>query len=207
MSRRVLGKGAEAVVTLDHGVVVKERIKKGYRHQALDHALRKNRTSVEASLLLKARRAGVHVPALIQKKEYSLVMELLKGDLLKKVLDAKEHEKNNNAFLTRIGAMIGEGLCKLHENNVVHGDLTTSNLIFDGEHVYFFDFGLGSHSRRVEDMATDLRTFKQSLESAHHKHANKIFNALLKAYTEHNSDLGKKVLTRFNKIEQRGRYK
>jgi len=203
----VLGRGAEAIVTLSHGVVVKERVKKNYRHQVLDHALRKSRTSMEASLLLKARRAGVHVPALIQKKEYSLAMELLKGDLLKKVLDAKEREKNVNSFLTRVGEMIGEGLCKLHENNIVHGDLTTSNLIFDGERVYFFDFGLGGHSRRVEDMATDLRTFKQSLESAHHKHANTIFNALLKAYVKHNPVLSKKVLTRFNKIEQRGRYK
>ena len=62
----VIAKGAEAVITLEGDSVRKERVKKSYRIKELDDRIRKQRTSLEASLLDKARRAGISVPLVTQ---------------------------------------------------------------------------------------------------------------------------------------------
>jgi len=101
--------------------------------------------------------------------------------------------------------LIGENLAKLHDNNIIHSDLTTSNMILKSDKVYFIDFGLGFESNRLEDKATDLRLIKQAFEAKHSKKSKLYFSSLLKGY--YKSKNAKIVLNQLKKVESRGRYK
>ena len=97
----------------------------------------------------------------------------------------------------------------MHKNNIVHGDLTTSNMILsshDGK-IYFVDFGLSLFSNKDEDKAVDLHLFRQALGSSHHEIAEDCFAAAIIAYKEANNHGWKIVLNRLESVEGRGRNK
>jgi len=100
---------------------------------------------------------------------------------------------------------LGKKIGILHSNNIIHGDLTTSNMILDNE-IKFIDFGLSFFSTKEEDKAVDLHLLRQALESKHHDIWEKCFEAALKgykkSYPEHSI-----VLNRLQKVEARGRNK
>ena len=100
---------------------------------------------------------------------------------------------------------VGKKVAKLHNLNIIHGDLTTSNMIVR-EKVYFIDFGLGFVSSKVEDKAVDLHLLKQALASKHHKQFEECFSAVMEGYKAEIKDFSA-VEKRFKKVERRGRYK
>ena len=102
---------------------------------------------------------------------------------------------------------IGQSIAKLHNSDIIHGDLTTSNMIFveKEDKVYFIDFGLGFISHKIEDKAVDLHLLKQALEAKHFKHWKELVKEVLKSY-EKSTD-SKIVLERLKAVEKRGRYK
>jgi Kae1-associated kinase Bud32 len=203
--RKVLGSGAEATVYLDDNsgkdVVDKERSKKNYRHEDIDVVLRKTRTRKE-SKILKALEPFGFAPRLLEQKDSNIIMEYVDGIQLKKLLDKKPE----------LAALIGKNLTIMHDMNIIHGDLTTSNMILVGKEsgkdksqkLFFIDFGLSYNSTRVEDKAVDIHLFKQALESKHFRVCDKAYKAFLKGY---NSKEKKEILERLNTVEQRGRYK
>lgn len=198
--RKIIARGAEAIIIRNNSkIVIKSRIPKGYRHPALDEKLRAGRTRREAKLLEKAIQV-IPAPKIVatneQKKE--LELEYVSG---KKLADHFDNLKNKIS----IARQIGHSLAKLHDAGLVHGDLTTSNLILKGSKVYFIDFGLGYHSSKVEDYATDLHVLKEALEAKHPKNAAKIWKAILQGYSLKNKS--KEIITRLEKVESRGRYK
>ncbi len=195
---KIIARGAEAVLYVsEDGVLVKERIKKGYRLGAIDDNLRRKRTRTESRLLREARRAGANTPQIHEEEAYSIKMEFLKGEKIKDILN----EKNMTMLCTEIGESVG----KLHSFHIIHGDLTTSNMIFLSGKVFFVDFGLGYQSHRIEDKAVDLHLLRQALESTHFSVAGKAWKIILKAYERNNSDADK-VLRTLHAIEKRGRY-
>lgn len=107
----------------------------------------------------------------------------------------------------KICETIGNSLAKLHDAGIIHGDLTTSNLILadKDKKIYFIDFGLGFHSNRAEDKAVDLHLIKEALHAKHPKLADKAFSAVLQGYKS--SKNYSETLKRLQKVEQRGRYK
>src|SRR3989338_1258450 len=157
--------GAEAVLEKKGGVMVKERVKKGYRLSALDEKLRKSRTRKEANLLREARRAGVDVPEIIEEGEFSIKMKSIEGERVKDALS----ETNCPDICKKIGLAAG----KLNSSNIIHGDLTTSNMIVKGDKLYLIDFGLGFSSSKAEDKAMDLHLLREALESTHFSIAEK----------------------------------
>ncbi len=65
-----------------------------------------------------------------------------------------------------VGAAIG----KMHDAEIIHGDLTTSNLMVkgDGQHtVVLIDFGLGMMKPTIEDKAVDLYVLERAFVSTH----------------------------------------
>lgn len=188
--------GAEATITQEDGTVVKERQPKPYRHPELDERLRTDRTQDEARLLKKAYQAGVRVPTVEDVEGTTLRMTCIDGPLLKNVLEDR----------LDICDLIGDSIARLHNKDIVHGDLTTSNMIlYDGE-VYFIDFGLGTFSQRIEDYAIDLHLFRQVLESTHTVVADEAMDRVLTAYQEQCEDADA-VMDRYEEIAERGRYK
>ena len=191
-----LSQGAEAIIYLDKDII-KDRIKKNYRIKEIDEPLRKFRTKREAKILEKLAAIDFPAPKLIKLDKYNLRMENIKGKKVRDVLEKKDYIK--------ISKEIGEKLAILHNNHIIHGDLTTSNMILEKE-IYFIDFGLSFFSHKIEDMAVDLHLLKQALESKHFRIWEKCFNAALKSYKQY-ADNSEEILKRLDQVEGRGRNK
>ena len=198
---KILSKGAEAVISFDGDSVIKERVKKSYRVPELDEKIRRQRTNMEASLLDRARRAGISVPLVKSQEGPILTLEYIDGAKLKDSLNGLEKNK-----VEEIANKIGEAVGKLHSSGIVHGDLTTSNFILKGEKLYIIDFGLGRLSNRVEDQAVDLYLLYEALKSTHFKILEICWKNIIDSYKNFypkSSD----VLKRLVEISKRRRYK
>jgi len=197
---KIIGVGAEAVLVHADGNLIKRRIKKGYRIEIIDEKLRKLRTRSEAKLLEKA---GKLIPAPKVKKVDDKTMEIDMGFIEGKKLSEHLDELKNAEEVCR---KIGEQIAKLHDAEIIHGDLTTSNMILGGDgRLYFIDFGLGFNSAKIEDKAVDLHLIKQALEAKHFMYYEKFFNAVLEGY-KHSKNY-KETIKRLEAVEKRGRYK
>ncbi len=199
---KILHQGAEAILYLDKSNLVKERISKSYRHPTIDNNKRKYPTRREYKLLRKAMEVGLNVPKPIDFNEIDMkiVMEHIKGDVLKETLDNYKEEKRD-----KVSKLIGEQIALMHDNDIIHGDLTTSNMILKQDQVFLIDFGLGSISLKSEDKAVDLHLLKQALESKHYRHHEDLYTSFLQGYKK--SKNYKETLERLEKVEKRGRYK
>ena len=199
---QILSQGAEAIIRLEDGLVRKERIAKGYRHPELDSQLRKSRTNREKKVMKKALELGIAVPQIHDDKEsdrYTIVMDYIDGKRLRDVL-LEDPEKSD--YLETVGTW----LAKLHSETIMHGDLTTSNVIVDKEgNAYLIDFGLSFFSTKIEDMAVDLHLLEQAIESTHYKHAKSFFERFLKGYS--NLEKYQEVMKRLEEVRLRGRNK
>ena len=198
---RLIQQGAEAKVFFKDGTILKERIKKEYRHEAIDNFIRKRSTRREAKLLVKASKF-IPVPEVIDScdKEMKIKMEFLEGEKLRDVVEKMTSKERKDIFFR-----VGKKIAKLHNEHIIHGDLTTSNLIVKDK-VYFIDFGLGFVSTKIEDKAVDLHLIERALHSKHYKHAEECFEAVLRGYKKESKEFDK-IWQRFGKVSSRGRYK
>ena len=201
----ILSIGAEAIVYADYArkVVLKQRQPKKYRAKELDEKLRLHRMRREAKVMEALHLLGIPVPKLIgtDDKTATITMQLIEGEKVRDIL--------GNGNYADICGEIGKAVGTMHANNIVHGDLTTSNMIqnsSDGK-IYFVDFGLSAFSNKDEDKAVDLHLFRQALGSSHHEIAKDCFAAAIIAYKEVNSSGWEAVLKRLEKVEGRGRNK
>jgi len=199
MVKKIIAQGAEAILTRKGNEVIKDRVKKGYRIEIIDTRLRRQRTKREARLLEKASKL-IPIPKVIKvdEKSHKITLEFIPGKKLSQYLDKL---KNNQEVCKTIGKQIS----LLHDAGIIHGDLTTSNMIYHNKKVYFIDFGLGYESASPEDKAVDLHLIKQALEAKHFKHYEKYWKAIISGYKS--SQHSKVVLHRLEKVEGRGRYK
>lgn len=199
MKEEIIGRGAEATLIKKGNILVKKRFIKSYRLPIIDEKLRKQRTKKETKLLEKASKL-IPVPNVIKSSdiEKEIDMEFLPGKKLSEHLDSLPNAKE-------VCIQIGKNIAKLHNAGIIHGDLTTSNMILKDKKVYFIDFGLGFESGKIEDKAVDLHLIKEALEARHFKHFESLFNAVLEGYKS--SKYAKETLSRLEKVEKRGRYK
>ncbi|MEK6880438.1 MAG: KEOPS complex kinase/ATPase Bud32 [Nanoarchaeota archaeon] len=197
----IIQQGAEAVISLENNQIIKERIPKSYRLKIIDEKIRKQRTKAESKILEKANKI-IPTPKLIKTNEKTkeIVMEFINGKKLSENLDNFSLAKQES-----ICRKIGENIAKIHHEGIIHGDLTTSNMIYHNNLVYFIDFGLSFHSSRTEDKAVDLHLLKQALEAKHFSQWEKLWSFIEKGYKT-NKDF-EKILERLKTVESRGRYK
>ncbi len=212
----VIGRGAEAVLTvedfsdryfpsddLDIRVVIKKRIKKGYRNEQIDLHLRRSRTVLEARLMHEAKKY-VKTPTIfeVDTDECYIVMEYIEGERVKELLEKISPEKRRSVC-HRIGEIVGN----LHRNDIIHGDLTTSNMIRSSSGIYLIDFGLGEFSIEIEDKGVDMHLLREALQSTHYHHFEGDFNAVMEGYE---ATVGEKrkdeIIRKIEEIERRGRY-
>jgi TP53 regulating kinase-like protein len=107
-----------------------------------------------------------------------------------------------------LGREMGQKIAKLHAANIIHGDLTTSNMILHEtlKEVHFIDFGLSFFSEKVEDKAVDLFLLDRAIETTHIDKYPDLFDAVLEGYCEE-YDVADDVLKRFEEVQLRGRNK
>ncbi len=186
---------------MGRSVLVKHRVPKGYRLPELDLEIRSQRTRSEARLLREARALGVPTPIVydVDLVRAELVMQEIHGRRVKDLLDVM-----GDAEVRNICREIGRLVALLHGGGMVHGDLTTSNMLHDGARIWFIDLSLGFRNAELEDMGVDLHLLRRAFQSAHSELMD-IFPEVLRSYQLHAPD-GLKAIERMGEIESRGRY-
>jgi len=211
----LMKKGAEADLYLEDfsrvlhpagagRVIVKHRINKRYRVPQLDLHLRESRTALEAKLFADAKVAGVPTPTVyeIDRVGMRLVMEFIDGKQVKLILN-----RLRPAERRKLCRLIGRQTAHLHKAGIVHGDLTTSNMILSPrERVYFVDFGLGEYNPSLEARGVDLHLLRRALQSTHFKVADEAYRAVIAGYKRGFGKGAGEVIERAEEIERRGRY-
>ncbi len=199
----LIKRGAEADIHLTtflgRKVVAKWRVPKTYRNKKIDDLLRKSRTKSEARLMSEVKKYGVSSPVIydVNIDECMITMEYLKGKRIKDILNnVSENERKKICY------MIGESVGKMHKNNIIHGDLTTSNMILLNNKIFFIDFGLGEKNPEIEAKGVDLHVMMEGFEGAHSE--VDAFGHVLDGYR--NYDKKGLVIKRMYEISRRGRY-
>lgn len=204
---KLIAKGAEADLLLDSDwngikVIVKRRAKKRYRVPELDTEIRRSRTIHETSIMHRAKKAGVPTPLIyhVAPQEATFVMEYVEGDKVRDIVNHLDREKRIQLFRS-----IGEKAGLLHKAGIIHGDMTTSNVIITSTRVVFIDFGLGEISMETEKRGVDLNLMYRMLTSTHFAHTDELFEAFREGYRTTLKDADE-ALDRMREVAQRGRY-
>lgn len=200
----LLFRGAEADVRrcdyLGLASVSKQRAPKSYRHADLDDRIRRGRTKLEALILAEAAGAGVPVPRVldVDSATCTLLLEHVDGPSLRAMLESRPPDalERCRAF----GRLIG----RLHGAGLVHGDLTTSNVLVAPRGLVLVDFGLAQRSQELEDRGVDLHLVERTFESSHPDRPD-LHQAVVEGYRASFAAAGA-VLGRTEEIKGRGRY-
>lgn len=214
-----VARGAESVVTrisfLGYPAIKKERFAKRYRHQVLDSRLTTRRLAQEARVLLRARRAGVRVPALyfVDSGNSALIMEDVGGCTVRDFLRSADPSVAEATL-----RVVGRTVALLHTADIIHGDLTTSNLLVTsghksdvnggdfGVHVVLIDFGLSMTSGTDEDKAVDLYVLERAVIAAHPQRADVLNDAFFDSYCKAvDNRIAMSVMHRLEDVRSRGR--
>ncbi len=188
----IIGTGAEATVYKKGDKVIKQRPVKRYRHPALDKRIRKYRTRREAKVISSL---SVNGPSLVSfdDNKCEIIMSFVSGVTVRDFIS-----EDNSSYLC---PLIGRLVRKLHDSGIVHGDLTTSNMIIDDGKLSIIDFGLSAFSNSIEEKAVDLYLLKQGLDTKHPDIVS-AWDLIIKAYNPDDE-----LLSRLRLVQQRGRYK
>lgn len=209
LNQLLIKKGAEANLYLadwhNRKVIIKRRLPKKYRPAKMDEQIRTYRTIHEPQLMHEAKKAGVPTPTifLVDLANTAIIMEFIEGKQVKQLL-GEIIENKRRSLCIKIGELIG----KLHENGIIHGDLTTSNMILDSEgKIFFIDFGLGEKTMELESRGVDLHLMKRALQSTHFCFTEECFGAVISGYSKVvDGENVKNILNKIKEIERRGRY-
>jgi bifunctional N6-L-threonylcarbamoyladenine synthase / protein kinase Bud32 len=182
--------GAEAIIykskIFNKEIIIKKRVSKKYRHEKLDKKILKTRNKQEAFILQKLKKNNLLAPFIYYVSENEIIMEYIKND-----------KKHKDKLLE-----IGEEIAKLHNADIIHGDLNLINILTRENKIYFIDFGLGQISLKPEDKATDLLVFKKTLKSL--KKTEKYWEIIEKGYLKKTNN--PQIVRKIKEIESRARY-
>jgi len=207
IKEEVIYQGAEAKICksryMDFDVVKKRRLNKSYRINEIDNRLIFYRTKEESKLMTEARKHGVSVPIIfdVDTQKGIITMEYLYGKRIKDILNGLSEKERS-----RICKMIGESIAKLHNNNIIHGDITTSNMILQDDRIHFIDFGLGEKNSEIEAKGVDLHVLMEAIESTHSRYSD-CFNYVLEGYKNKLDNDANLVIRKIEDIVKRGRYR
>ncbi|WCJ21586.1 EKC/KEOPS complex subunit bud32 [Euphorbia peplus] len=207
----LIKQGAEARVFESNFVgrrsIIKERFSKKYRHPSLDSKLTLKRLYAEARCTTKARRLGVSTPVLyaVDPLLHSLTFEYVEGPSIKDVFLEFGLHGVVEERLDDIAIQIGYAIGKLHDGGLIHGDLTTSNMLIRSStnQLVLIDFGLSFTSTLPEDKAVDLYVLERALLSMHSSCGN-VMDRILAAYRK-SSKQWSSTMNKLAQVRQRGR--
>lgn len=207
----LLKQGAEARVFestfVGRRCIIKERFSKKYRHPTLDSKLTVKRLNAEARCMAKARKLGVPTPVLfsVDPMMQTLTFEFVEGPMVKDILLGMGANGVVEERLNDIATQIGDSIAKLHDGGLVHGDLTTSNMLIrkDTNQLVLIDFGLSFISTLPEDKAVDLYVLERAFISMHSS-CGDVMERVLAAYRK-SSKQWCSTLNKLAQVRQRGR--
>jgi TP53 regulating kinase-like protein len=204
----LIAKGAEADLLLDtdwngRKALLKRRGVKKYRHPQIDKEIRRYRTLHEADIIHRAKEAGVSTPLIFQldPENATIIMEFIEGEKVRDIVPRLSEEENKMLF-----RIIGEESGRLHGAGLIHGDLTTSNIIRTNDRVVFIDFGLGEISKEVEKRGVDFNLMVRMLASTHYALMDMLLEAFKEGYRKSMGMEAEEVFQRADEVRRRGRY-
>ncbi|KAL4427537.1 hypothetical protein ABPG74_019493 [Tetrahymena malaccensis] len=213
----LISQGAEAKVYkvknfLGEPAIMKEKLVKAYRHPDLDQRLSKERITFEVRNMIRARKAGINTPYVMQTDfvQRKIYMQYIDGLKLRDFLFQNQKTENMTELLKEVGRI----LAKLHDSHIIHGDLTTSNIMVTHPvvettksygQIYLIDFGLSYVKDSIEEKAVDLYVLERAFISTHPELENE-FQELLQEY-KRVCKQGDKTIKKLNDVRMRGRKK
>lgn len=190
-------KGYKSSTLSSDKYIIKYRPPKPYRHPKLDSSINKSRTISEAKLLNRLFQIGINVPRLIScdasngiiwMENIGQILPNNEVSSLKNWLWLAEIDKRDlNDDVKEIMISVGKEVALLHLSDIIHGDLTSSNIILTSDNFKIpslIDFGLSSYSNLSEDKAVDLYVLEKALSSTHPIHSATYNEWLLQGYEE-----------------------
>ena len=156
--------------------------------------------------MARCRKQGIRTPAVyyVDQENRSIYMEYIQDGMLMKDYVNQTLKENDIKRLCGLLQLIGRTVSRMHQEDVVHGDLTTSNMFYHPscDSITVIDFGLSFVSALTEDKAVDLYVLERAFVSTH-PNAEDLFAELLKAYSEGKG--GKSVVSKLDEVRARGR--
>ncbi len=201
---KLLKKGAEGDIYVilfnKKHTILKTRKKKNYRNNLLDSVIIKRRTTTESEIMSIVKSFGVSSPLIyfVDIKNGLILMQYIEGILVRDM-------KNRKLIYSckEIGDIVGI----LHNNGIMHGDLTTSNFIYNADRIFLIDFGLSTKTNKSIDHAIDLRLFKEILNSVHTSIMKYAWKSFLSGYKIRvGYEYYDKIINLVSTVEHRGRY-
>ncbi|KIK46840.1 hypothetical protein CY34DRAFT_75277, partial [Suillus luteus UH-Slu-Lm8-n1] len=191
--------------------LLKHRFRKNYRHPSLDASLTRQRIAGEARALMRCMRSGVTVPGIrmVDVNEGVLGIEWIDGKSVRQLLPGRNgHTLIGlcSSFVDALMDMIGVEIAKMHLADIIHGDLTTSNMMLRKQtsDLVLIDFGLAYHSTLVEDKAVDLYVLERAFASTH-PDSEPLFAGVLHAYEKRMGNHWMPIKKRLDDVRLRGR--
>uniref|UniRef100_A0A3Q3W7R2 non-specific serine/threonine protein kinase n=1 Tax=Mola mola TaxID=94237 RepID=A0A3Q3W7R2_MOLML len=186
---KLIKQGAEArvyrVEFLGRPTIVKERFPKRYRHPSLDDKLTHRRTVQEVRSILRCRRAGISAPVVyfVDYTSHCIFLEEIVGSLTVRdhIISIQQSNSCKMLQLDQLAEKVGQILAKMHDEDVIHGDLTTSNMLLR------------------QGMQSDLKAFLST-----HPNTEVLFEKLLKSYAA-SSKKSSAVIKKLDEVRLRGR--
>lgn len=194
--------------------LIKERFVKKYRHPELDTQITRQRMKAEAKAAGRCLAAGILAPKILHSdlNTHKLYMEYFdKAETAKLFIQrtvAANSEDEAKLALQELCSRIGTIVGKMHSNHIIHGDLTTSNLLINPKaldyDVILIDFGLSHYNQATEDKGVDLYVLERALLSTHSEQPF-LFEHILAAYRKECGKDEEAVLSKFEEVRARGR--
>ncbi|KAL5480358.1 BUD32 [Sanghuangporus weigelae] len=223
-------------------ILLKHRFKKNYRHPSLNSTLTKARVGGEARALMRCLRSGVRVPGIrmVDAPEGVIGIEWIEGKSVRVLLGTEEDsdttpDAESSGVLeeedsvvdhlvpfgldqSELMRLIGVEIARMHKVDVIHGDLTTSNMMLrkrpqhlippdrskSSAEIVLIDFGLSFISTLVEDKAVDLYVLERAFASTH-PDSEPLFKLVLKTYATESEESWASVSKKLNEVRLRGR--
>ena len=216
MDKQLIGQGAEAKIYkatwLGKPVIIKERFPKKYRHPHLDAHLTNSRIKSEARCLARCQLIGVKTPTLydVDLQNGIIIMEHQQNNISVKEYLLLSLEDCYKDIILNLGNKIGQQILKLHDNHIIHGDLTTSNMLLtvpvETSEICFIDFGLSYIDESSEEKAIDLYVLERAILSTH-QNAQFLVDKILETYEINGGSSASSVIKKLNVVRLRGRKK
>lgn len=226
-SAEIIKQGAEAKLFLGdfngQPCLIKERFVKRYRHPDLDKQLTKERMRSESKALSRCQAAGILVPRVFNMDldarriymEYFGRSRTVKQHVIALASSTEMSQQAVDDQLEALATRIGKVIGRMHLNNIIHGDLTTSNMLLEPKEgdesgtfteysLVMIDFGLAHYHTSAEDKGVDLYVLERALLSTHSAFPQ-LFEHILAAYRKANEKGCREVIGKLEEVRARGR--
>ncbi|KZT35598.1 hypothetical protein SISSUDRAFT_990271 [Sistotremastrum suecicum HHB10207 ss-3] len=233
----LIAQGAEALDTTwdvddtqPKPILLKYRFPKTYRHHSLNASITKQRIGTEARALVRCRKFGVKVPGvrMVDLENGLLGIEWIDGMSVRQILGGEDDVEIEDERVDHLGkfgisqdtllSLIGTEIAKMHRADIIHGDLTTSNMMLrtrspsstsssqpsSSAELLLIDFGLSSASSMPEDKAVDLYVLERAFSSTH-PDSEPLFAQVLDAYGKETGAKWPAIEKRLDEVRMRGR--